>query len=326
MKLSFEEIFNFSREYVKLLLELNNVNFDTRENNIINYIYRENRYKATILFFKAGILNFDIDEETVLSRSFKENYFNTSMSQKFDLLATTGKRNEDKYKNKTIEEFGDRLLDTNSKADFDTWEEFYNYVNYMINTRVNIFSLRNLDFSILKNGDLVENTNESGNRMDGVFIVNNEKLEELIDYPDDYGTIPEKFKVISEFPVSYWHDSYNNLNKFESYWHNSYVWFDPTEIGLKIYKKDFKKLNYKFTSEWYDKEQENTSYYYIFSYKNIKYCIIIEDSEIINEKFDLNKSKAYSVIDGDMVDLPEELKTLLQDKGIYKEQILIKDL
>lgn len=325
MKLSLKEIFNFSREYVKLLLEINNVNFDTRENNFMNYIYRENRYKATILFFKAGILNFDIDEETILSRSFKENYFNTSISQKFDLLATTGKRNEDKYKNKTIEEFGDRLLDTNSKADFDTWEEFYNYVNYMINTRVNIFSLRNLDFSILKNGDLVENTNESGYRMDGVFIVNNEKLEELIDYPDDYGTIPEKFKVISDFPISYWHDSYNNLNKFESYWHNSYVWFDPTEIGLKIHKKDFKKFNYKFIS-WDNKEKEITSYYYIFSYKNIKYCMVIEDSGIINEKFDLNKSKAYSVIDGDMVGLSKELKTFLQNKGIYKEQILIKDL
>lgn len=325
MKLSLKKIFNLPRDYVKYLLELNKVKFNAKETKTINIIYRDNRYKATILFFKAKILNISIDKETILSRSFKERYVNASISQRFDLLGFKEKVSE--YKKKTIDEFGDRLANPNNEADFDTWKEFYDYVNRMINDRVDIFTLNDLDVYKLKRGDLIEDTDESDYRMDGVRIFDGRKIKDLEDIPDDYGTIPKNYKVISDFPVSYWHDSYNKLNKFESYWHNSYVWFDPTEIGLKIYKKDFKKITYKYKfdpEKNEEDEKEQISYFYIFSHKNIKYCIIIEDSEIFDEKLNLNKSIAYSVIDGDMTGLHKELETFLQNKGIYKEQILIK--
>jgi hypothetical protein len=42
-------------------------------------------------------------------------------------------------------------------------------------------------------------------RNDNLFIYDGSKILELSREPDDYGTIPDEFGVISEFPPRYWH-------------------------------------------------------------------------------------------------------------------------
>jgi len=44
-------------------------------------------------------------------------------------------------------------------------------------------------------------------RNDGVYIYNSYQLTELAYDPDDYGTVPRTFPVITEFPIMYWSDA-----------------------------------------------------------------------------------------------------------------------
>ena len=86
---------------------------------------------------------------------------------------------------------------------------------------------------ILKRGDMVldsavrctprdtENPGtDNGYRHQGMYIFNGQKLIHLDDEPDDYGSIPEEFQVIKEFPPMYWSYILN---------HNSYIPFNVAE-------------------------------------------------------------------------------------------------
>ena len=59
-------------------------------------------------------------------------------------------------------------------------------------------------------------------RNDGVLIYDGQQFIALEDRPDDYGTIPQQFEVITEFPPLYWVEAID---------HNEYIW--PGQIILK---------------------------------------------------------------------------------------------
>jgi len=67
-------------------------------------------------------------------------------------------------------------------------------------------------FNKIQHGDLFENTCERGigYRSNGryMFVTKNNKLNiiNLSYYPDDYGSLPQIFKGIEEFPFDYWND------------------------------------------------------------------------------------------------------------------------
>lgn len=80
-------------------------------------------------------------------------------------------------------------------------------------------------------GDLVIFEEYSGYRNNGITIFDGKKIIDLSRDPDDYGTLPKKFRVLQKnengtrFPLFYWH----NLSEDEDWQgitHNTYVWFD----------------------------------------------------------------------------------------------------
>lgn len=61
-KLFFITIYELSFEYIEKLLKLNNIEIN-KEKEINDENYIKNRYEATILFFKAGLLSFNLNKE-----------------------------------------------------------------------------------------------------------------------------------------------------------------------------------------------------------------------------------------------------------------------
>ena len=97
-------------------------------------------------------------------------------------------------------------------------------------------------FIQIKRGDLFENqsNNQYTYRSFGlsIFDVISDKLVlvPLSDEPDDYGTIPPQFKVITQFPIDHWHregkkviDILNTGEAGCSYFHNEFV---PVDISM----------------------------------------------------------------------------------------------
>ena len=96
-------------------------------------------------------------------------------------------------------------------------------------------------FKQIKRGDLFEN--QSNYRYNyrsfglSIFDIIDNKivLVPLSDEPDDYGTIPPQFKVITQFPIDHWHregkkvvDIANTNNAGCSYFHNDFVPIDTS--------------------------------------------------------------------------------------------------
>lgn len=88
------------------------------------------------------------------------------------------------------------------------------------------------EFPNIKFGDLVYNVEVGGYRNDGLYIYDGEKLLDLDNKKDDYGHLPQKFRVLEKHPT---HDFIIP----PTYWagcggqrgvdHNSIVWFDHTQ-------------------------------------------------------------------------------------------------
>lgn len=110
-------------------------------------------------------------------------------------------------------------------------------------------------------GDLIVNTKLSGYRMHGVHIIcsndNNKYIDNLSDYPDDYGTIPEQFITPLYNPNVYFRTGNNNFN-----WHNCLV---PVDISKFIFLDEEIILN------------KNT--FWIGYYYNYKYAFSIGDMQ-----------------------------------------------
>lgn len=79
-------------------------------------------------------------------------------------------------------------------------------------------------------GDLIVFDIPKRYRNDGIAIFDGEKIINLDCEPDDYGTLPQMFRVIElcngkRFPIKYWH-TYDKDNNTLGITHNSIVWFD----------------------------------------------------------------------------------------------------
>lgn len=95
---------------------------------------------------------------------------------------------------------------------YSSWIHYYSDV--IINT-LKIIDLKK--YQSIRHGDFIENTDENGYRMNGVHmyykVENNEKIINLSDYPDDYGTIPPCFQIITDFINPYfWLNSESGEN------------------------------------------------------------------------------------------------------------------
>ena len=106
-----------------------------------------------------------------------------------------------------------------------------------------------------KIGDLIVEKNVAGYRTDGVYIVGHDKkIMELSSVPDDYGTLPEEFRIWKFINprtkkvvnCDYW---YGALCRDSSgmysgaYWHNNMVYFDPGDFNLYFDRGDLFKAN-----------------------------------------------------------------------------------
>jgi hypothetical protein len=96
--------------------------------------------------------------------------------------------------------------------------------------------------SSLTRGDLVENSDESGYRSQGLWAWDGKKIIELNTNFDDYGSPPEEFKALDQFPPDYWtitisESNHNTISwsgeKQESYWHSTDT---PVSIDDKTLK------------------------------------------------------------------------------------------
>jgi len=132
--------------------------------------------------------------------------------------------------------------------------------------------INNKIFSTIERGDFLENVCESGYRANGVYmfdIVDNDLvIRELSRWPDDYGTIPSDFELITQFKdPTYWFDddkcysgdiySFTHHDVPKSYFHNNIVFIpllklighisfvSADDIDLyKVVKKNTIKITY----------------------------------------------------------------------------------
>lgn len=82
----------------------------------------------------------------------------------------------------------------------------------------------------LVKGDLVIFDADTGYRNLGVTIYDGNKIIDLSDEPDEYGTLPQIFRVIEDgVPVDYWSDR-DKTDTGRGITHNSIVWFDHSEV------------------------------------------------------------------------------------------------
>lgn len=205
-------------------------------------------------------------------------------------------RKQVSLKSKVLEDFGHLLNHKDSHSCFDTWQQFYGYLEFITKGGGFLKPIREIVpgvaesdddediakiltdflkptnfFSDLKRGDMVEYLASSGYRSSGVFFVDidgfDHKIIPMDNEPDDYGVVPSQFRVISDFPIGYWHNNLKQCSDCKSGWHNSIVWFDPSDIDLKISTQDFIYVQ----QEGSDIEEY---YYCIIVYKNIRYCLV----------------------------------------------------
>lgn len=92
----------------------------------------------------------------------------------------------------------------------------------------------------IKWGDLVINDTVAGYRNDGVMIFDGERVRDLANYPDDYGNVPEEFKVLQPHPLTkeliptqYWTD-HKSPDDRQLISHDYLVWFDHTPFKNEL--------------------------------------------------------------------------------------------
>jgi hypothetical protein len=116
-------------------------------------------------------------------------------------------------------------------------------------------------------GDLVAFESAIGYRNEGLAIFDGEKIINLDAEPDDYGTLPEKFHVITNgVPIDYWHGSQEPNSAI---CHNTHVWFDPTPV------LDQCLANIQY-SRLQDQQSEKWAIFTTFEYEGRMYRIILD--------------------------------------------------
>ena len=129
-------------------------------------------------------------------------------------------------------------------------------------------------------GDLISVEIPKEERNDGLLIYDGSEVRQLEHEPDEYGNIPREFKVITEFPIDYWHN-----DKVERpIVHNSIVWFDTLPFldelidNIKYEKVDGKFMLY--TTFTYKRKP----YRIIYSYPDTEYEDIDSETYALDEE------------------------------------------
>ena len=158
-------------------------------------------------------------------------------------------------------------------------------------------------------GDLVEFKEYSGYRNDGIMIFDGEKIIDLDSEIDDYGALPQNFRVLTKnadgtrFPLFYWHDYFRNYSNDagdaddaddagdDDSWrgidHNVIVWFDHRpyldEIvenityDKKLYKSTSKKDKYAIYTHFTN--DDGTRIYIVLIYQEVLYPMTLNSWE-----------------------------------------------
>lgn len=75
------------------------------------------------------------------------------------------------------------------------------------------------NISDFQRGDIIVNSDMSGERSDGVWFWDGEKIIEKNTEYDDYGSPPKEFTAIDQFPPDYW--STTHIGDKHFYWHSN---------------------------------------------------------------------------------------------------------
>lgn len=128
--------------------------------------------------------------------------------------------------------------------------------------------LQNAD---LRRGDIIVFDELTGYRSDGLAFFDGEQIIHPEDEPDDYGTIPRQFQVITNgVPIDYWHGAGDASNLFD--WHNNYVWFDHRDVVDQCLTNiQYQRLQNQPTEKWAVQTH--------FNYESRPYRIVFDCSQ-----------------------------------------------
>lgn len=171
------------------------------------------------------------------------------------------------------ESHDDDSSDESQGYDHDFMKEFliniHSNVNYILEDKSVVNSMLEYKYpGILKHfrrGDILEFTNYSGYRSQGVFMWDGEKVIDQNTEYDDYGS-PAKCFSYPEFPLDYWDQHWDTMCKNEPtltekvyghsdsklrskfYWHSDLV---PIFLNLKKFVNDLRASYKKYDEEYY---------------------------------------------------------------------------
>lgn len=153
----------------------------------------------------------------------------------------------------------------------------------------------------LRRGDIVNFEYLMGYRNSGVMIFNGIELQDLCSDMDDYGSVPENFQVIGEFPICYWHA----MNAID---HNYIVWFDISPYVQEL----IDNFNSDNQSTWFTYNKVNS----VVGVDRIKDNSINRSSsnDVDRIKDNIIKSSSNS-IDKNERDIRDDKKDIRDDKN-----------
>lgn len=170
------------------------------------------------------------------------------------------------------------VMNIEDKTSFDT-HQLFEALQYLRKQKVDLVK-----------GDLVVFDSIAGYRNTGVAIFDGVRIIDLSPLPDDYGVLPEYFRVIEGgVPINYW--SWNDdTDEGRGISHNSYVWFTHQLVRDQCLK------NIRFVSNFRD---DRAAIYTRFLFNGVVYFIVYdyadnnyEDVDYDTFQFKNEKTKA----------------------------------
>jgi hypothetical protein len=165
------------------------------------------------------------------------------------------------------------FLDTEETYAGKGVEEFIE--NYFLKIETDYLQRRDDNF---KYGDVIRHE-FFGYRNEGVYLYNGHQAVELAWEPDEYGSVPESFPAITQFPPQYFSDSIE---------HNSFIWLPKGVCYNVVYE------NYLMGSGLFPEVEEIADQpdhgYEVEIFDNVKYAVLT-----VNNQCD-NKQPIYVVI------------------------------
>lgn len=274
--------FNIPTSYYDLPKEIvKETLYNLTYTDIINFCNTNKQYSHICedeIFWKVLLLKY-INESDIKS-IYKNNYKNTfkfyndvMLENKYATLhVVRSDENVTSDRNATLEDILDSILTNKSLKSF-----------------------------LVRQGDIIENLNESGYRSDGRYmldIIDNEIKIISLNYDiDDYGSPNERF-TYPDFPADYWNDNKLKVigGKPKSYWHS---YLPPIVINKHINNKKYYACVIKnIEIPWYMTYNYKNNEYILFlnwieEDKIIDSIIEISGDSLMNEAYDLFRPTKY---------------------------------